>query len=262
MFKFTLGCDPELFLQDAQSNLVSAIGKIGGTKSNPRPISSLGDGFAVQEDNVALEYNIPPAATEEQFTTSIKQAVHELSQEISLYGLRFSQLSAAQFPVTELQDPAAQVFGCDPDYNAWTMRQNPRPRAGDAALRSCGGHIHVGYKFKTKAEAARLIKFMDLHHGVVSVLVDHGELRKQLYGSAGACRFKPYGVEYRTLSNFWTLRDDTVRWAWRATERAINDFENKTDAVITHGPQIVAAINNNDKIIAEQLVRRFNLLVP
>ena len=262
MRNFMLGCDPELFLQDASGALVSAIGKIGGTKSDPRPIHGLGDGFAVQEDNVALEYNIPAAQTEDQFVTSIKLAMEELGKEISLYGLAFSHLSAASFPEKELQDPAALVFGCDPDYNAWTMKRNPRPKATDAALRSCGGHIHVGYDFASKADAAMLIRYMDLHHGVVSVVVDEGELRKQLYGSAGACRFKPYGVEYRTLSNFWTLSEERIRWAWKATERAIQSLENKDDSVVSHGPQIVAAINNNDKALARELIQKFNLITP
>jgi len=59
---------------------------------------------------------------------------------------------------------------------------------------------------------------MDLYLGVPSVLMDKGELRKQLYGKAGAYRMKPYGVEYRTLSNFWIFSDTTIGWVWDNTD--------------------------------------------
>ena len=53
---FTIGADPEVFLE--RNNIpVSSIGKIGGTKYEPIHIQ---DGIFLQEDNVTVEYNIPP----------------------------------------------------------------------------------------------------------------------------------------------------------------------------------------------------------
>ena len=105
----------------------------------------------------------------------------------------------------ELEHPNAQTFGCDPDFNAWTGRKNPRPKATDKNLRSCGGHVHIGYlegKYKDLAPRS-IIKACDLYMGIPAVFMDNGTLRKQLYGKAGAYRQKGYGVEYRSLSNFW-----------------------------------------------------------
>jgi hypothetical protein len=45
-----------------------------------------------------------------------------------------------------------------------------------------------------------------------------------LYGKAGACRYKTYGVEYRTLSNFWVLSTDLRREVWERTMAACQAF--------------------------------------
>ena len=261
MHKFSLGCDPELFLVGPDGGLVSSIGKIGGSKVDPRPIDGLPEGYGVQEDNVALEFNTPPAENKETFVGNIGRALSSLRNEISMQMLEFSPLSAAAFPVEQLMDPAAQEFGCDPDFNAWTGKRNPRPSATDPTLRSCGGHVHVGYKFNTKADAQRFIRYMDLFMGVPSVIMDNGELRKELYGKHGAFRFKPYGVEYRTLSNFWIQDPKLIEWVWDSVELAMTHFDKKDIDIDNLHDQIASAIDNNDKALAQQLIQTFNCIV-
>jgi hypothetical protein len=85
--------------------------------------------------------------------------------------------------------------------------------------------------------------------------MDDGEERKKLYGKAGAMRIKPYGVEYRTPSNWWTFTDERCMWVWDATERALNNLK------IHHGVEDIVqeCINTNNKAVAESLVNEFNL---
>lgn len=260
MNKILLGCDPEIFLADAAGALHSAIGKIGGTKQQPRPLP-LGDGYAVQEDNVAIEFNIPPAATAEEFDKAIANTIAFLGEAVNdMYGLKLINMSAALFPEAELADPRALEFGCEPDYNAWTGKVNPRPKAADKRLRSCGGHVHVGYKFTSKEQARELIKLMDFNLGVPSTLSDNGDMRKELYGKYGAMRFKPYGVEYRTLSNFWVFHPKLRNWVWEATNRAVQQFE--AGMKVDHlQAEIQECINNNNKALAQQLCTAHNLPV-
>jgi hypothetical protein len=261
--KFSLGADPELFMKDANDAFFSAIGIVGGTKMMPRKLDGLPDGFAVQEDNVAVEYNIPPSATKDQFIQNIGQAMSYLSDEVSKRGLYFVNVSATnEFPDWQLDMPAAKVFGCDPDYNAWDNgRRNPRPKATDAALRTCGGHVHIGGISLDKRSIIHFMKHMDLFAGVPSVLMDKGELRKQLYGKAGAYRLKPYGGEYRSLSNFWVFDPKLCEWVWNATDMAVNAWQDGSVAIDQDGPMILEAINNNNKDIAMHLVHKYNLLV-
>lgn len=255
---FKLGCDPELFLQDAAGALRSGIGLIGGSKAQPRPLP-LGDGYAVQEDNVALEFNVPAADNVEAWDSSIGNTVAFLEQTMEKhYGLKFSNLSAAFFPQDQLNNPAALEFGCEPDYNAWTGEKNPRPKAPDATLRSCGGHVHVGWKAKDDNEKRRLIKLMDFWLGIPSVLLDDGDLRKQLYGAAGACRLKNYGAEYRTLSNFWIFQKPLRTWVWNNTSKAMGALRSDFD-IDALKDRVLHTINNNDKAEALAMVKEFNI---
>ena len=66
------GCDPEFFLKDKTGKFISAIGLVGGSKEEPKAI---GNGCFVQEDNVAVEFNIPPVNL---YHGSIKDCVHTI----------------------------------------------------------------------------------------------------------------------------------------------------------------------------------------
>lgn len=261
MINFTIGADPELFLVDPDGNYIAACGLIGGTKRDPQPLP-IGNGFAVQEDNVAVEYNIPPSRSKQEFKYNIMLAMATLTDMVRTKGLAFANTSAIVFPDEQLMHPAAKEFGCDPDFNAWNKgKRNPRPKASDANLRSCGGHIHVGHKFKSPDDLINFIKHMDLCLSVPSTVMDNGELRKSLYGKAGAFRIKPYGAEYRSLSNYWTLSEDHVGWAWDATEMALDAWQNNRFDVDTLRPRILDAVNNNNKDTAWELIEEHNLLV-
>lgn len=256
-----LGTDPEIFLKDAAGGLIASCGLIGGTKENPLPLP-IGEGFAVQEDNVAIEFNVPPSASSEEFIKHINQAMVFLREQVALQGLSFGTESAALFPEAQLQHPAARVFGCDPDYNAWTRKMNPRPKATDATLRSAGGHIHIGdIGDLTPDDVVSVIKLMDLYAGVPSVLMDKGSLRKELYGKRGAFRVKPYGVEYRTLSNFWVFEDKYVEWAWKVTAQAVDAWQNKTINPDAEDAAILDAIDNNNLQAAKYLCDKYSLMV-
>lgn len=260
--KFTLGCDPEIFLLDANNNFFSAIDTFGGSKEMPMHLQNLGEGFMVQEDNVALEFNIPPSLDSAEFNKNIKTIINYLADTaVETYALHFSTTSACLFPIEQLQDIRALEFGCEPDYNAWTGRRNPRPKAADPRLRSAGGHVHVGLHNSalTVQDKCRLGRLMDLHLGVPSVLMDEGVMRKELYGKAGAMRYKNYGMEYRTLSNFWVFSDVLNQWVWDATERAVDDFSVGRD-IQELQLQVVNAINTNDKVVAAELIAEHGLL--
>jgi len=260
--RFSLGADPELFMKDANDAFMSAVGLIGGSKHDPRPLP-IGDGFAVQEDNVAVEYNIPPSNGRDEFVTNIQRAMDYLTDMVGQQGLKFVNVSATtEFPLIQLLQPAAMEFGCDPDFNAWQAgKRNPRPKADVHTLRTCGGHVHVGHEFESKESIHDFIKHMDLFLSVPSVFQDKGELRKQLYGKAGAFRVKPYGCEYRSLSNYWVFDPKLTGWIWDATEQAMNAWQDGNIDIDAEAPAILEAINNNNKTVAKALIEKHNLLM-
>lgn len=258
--KFTIGCDPEAFLADVHGNLRAACGLIGGSKHSPLPLTTLGDGFAVQEDNVAIEFNIPPASSAREFVDSIQRTLKVLGDGVNdSLGLHINRMSAAVFDDGELVHPLSREFGCEPDFNAWTGRKNPHPKASNPNLRSCGGHVHVGFDTNT-INRQRVIRMMDVCLGVPSVLMDEDEMRRELYGKMGAHRIKPFGVEYRTLSNFWIFHPRHIEWVYANTKRAV-ELADSPFAVDEYKDRILDAIDNNNKEVASHLCNELQLEV-
>jgi len=250
MSKFTIGADPELFLLK-KGLPFSAIGLIGGTKEDPKPMQK--KGFFVQEDNVSVEFNVPPAHNHEEFIANIQYVMSTLKKKLKAFDL--STDSALVFPEEQLMHPKALEFGCEPDYNAWTKEMNPRPKATDASLRSAGGHVHVG----TKEDPIEVIRAMDLFVGCPSIKMDKGTLRRQLYGKAGAFRQKNYGCEYRTLSNFWIFSSELIQWVYEQTAKAIDFVESGETIDPKHGDIIQECINNSNEKAYESLREIYRL---
>lgn len=246
---FTIGADPELFFRNKiTGNFVSSVGLIGGTKEAPKPI---GEGCAVQEDNVAVEFNTPPCDSMESFIASLDYNLNYLQDEAEKLGLTLAIEPSGLFPWEELETPAARIFGCDPDFNAWTRQQNPRPANVAGNLRSAGGHIHVGFDWK-KYNFEQVVRAMDIFVGCEMLEFDTDTQRRELYGKAGAFRRKPYGIEYRTASNAWIKSRELMEWAYRQTEKALT-FVEKGKVVIPDlnmfniSNKIVNTINESDK---------------
>lgn len=250
-----LGADPEVFLVNEAGKHISAIGFINADKWNPLQIPGFAKGFTLQEDNVSLEYGIPPAATADEFVHHIQLVMEKSKDWLVVDGkpLSFSKLSCTVFDQDQMAHPLAHVFGCEPDFDAWTGGVNKKPTPPHKYMRSAGGHIHV----ETKKDPREIVKYMDLYLSVPAVLMDNGIERKQLYGAKGAYRPKPYGVEYRTLSNFWIFDEKLIRWAWNQTERALASTVN-VDELETY---IDMAVNKNDKDMAEALINEYQLEV-
>jgi Phage phiEco32-like COOH.NH2 ligase-type 2 len=215
-----LGCDPELFLVDNTGKFISSIGKIGGSKEYPLPIDDLGN--ALQEDNVAVEFNIAPASSFDAFYENINKVLTELEARVAKMNLNLAIVPSAEFDWDQLQDEAAMVFGCEPDFNAWTGEVNPHPGCENLQLRSAGGHIHIGYDNSNQQNQMNLVRAVDIFVGVAGILYDTDERRRLLYGKPGAFRPKSYGVECRSPSNFWIKSKEMQEWAYKQTMKAIS----------------------------------------
>jgi hypothetical protein len=247
-----LGADPELFLRNEAGKFISSVGLIGGTKDFPQPI---GYGCAIQEDNVAVEFNTPPCATVEDFIKSITYNKEVIAERVAKLGLQLCITPSAVFDDDQLQTEGAKTFGCDPDFNAWEGgHQNPRPSAENQNLRSAGGHIHI----ESDLDPLELVKAMDLFVGCPMIEFDTDEDRRKLYGKAGAFRKKPYGVEYRTASNAWIESEERIRWVWAQTDKAIKFVEEGNTLSDEDGMLIQKCINESNLSALVELRLRFN----
>lgn len=256
----TIGTDIEVFGRKPNGKHVALCGLIGGTKEQPRQIEGLPAGFMLQEDNVSCEFNIPPCETKAEWMNAIKIINREVYHELRHMGFQISPLASVSFDTEDLQHPQALVFGCEPDYNAWTMKENEKPKAEDKNLRTAGGHIHVG----SNTEMVQGVQLMDLYLGVPSVILDNNPAsieRRKLYGKAGAMRPKPYGWEYRVLSNFWIFSEHLTKWVFEQTKLATDpEYCYKIDEKL--GKLIQTCINTSDIDIAIKLVNKCKINLP
>jgi len=260
----TLGSDPEIFLVDENdtTRFISAIGKIGGTKEYPRHV---GDGIALQEDCTAVEFCIPPSKTKEELVSNIEMGLLKIAKAIEGKGLNMAIVASAHFANEELLHPLAVLAGCDPDFCAWNGEANESADLLLTNLRVAGAHIHVGYENPSEEVSLAIVKAMDLFLGVPSILMDTDTERKQLYGKSGCFRFKPYGVEYRTLSNFWLKSPELIKWVFTNTQKAIEWInEDQSYLLENYRSDIVMSINNSNKEVAENLIKEFSIpvLIP
>lgn len=273
-----IGADVELFVQHKPSKeIVSAEGMIKGTKDVPFIFDPTNKYFATSLDNVLAEFCIPPATNKVEFYNYLRKSMAYINKTLPK-DYCTAVMQAVVMDEKWLQTKHAQLFGCEPDFNAYTGRQNDRPNAEDKRLRSAGGHIHISWRdilfpyveadykgdFPKKhylgdEQRCQLIRAIDLNVGVPSVILEPDNKRKELYGKAGCFRPKEYGVEYRTISNFYLQSRKLTNWVYDAIMAAIA-WINEGNVIDEYfGRHIEDTINNNDKHLAIELVKTFNL---
>ena len=261
-YNITVGADPEILLFDTELMSMSAvIGHLGGTKEEPRVV----DMGAVQEDNVMAEYNIDPARTAQEFSDH-HAVVQRILQELLPPNLVLTRAASHEYSLEQLESFGEEAFvmGCEPDFNVYRFSNNRRPNARGTGLRTAGGHVHIGYDDPCEDTAILMGRACDLVMGLPSLLEDKDERRRELYGSAGAIRFKPYGMEYRTLSNYWVFDDDMRKKIFGRAVKAVQLVkEGHVNFDTTAGipaSKIRRAINTNDKAFAEEVINQLGLV--
>jgi len=225
-----VGADPELFVINKNKELVSGYGMIEGTKHNPLPV----DNGAVQVDGMALEFNITPAKDCDEFVSNIKSVMATLKSMIPK-GHKLVAEPVARFSeeVFKSSPEEALMLGCDPDFNAYDGgNQFPTPSA-ETNFRTASGHIHIGWTKDADIEdpahiqdCINIVQQLDVALGIMSNQTEDDRVRRSLYGKIGCFRPKPYGVEYRTLSNTWLRSDESIKAVYENTIKAVKDLLN------------------------------------
>ena len=222
--EWLIGADPEVFIRSkVTGKLVSAHGMLPGDKKNPFPVKY----GAVQVDGMAAEFNIDPARTAEEFVRNVKSVMATLGKMIGdEYELAIVPTAHFGSELIDAQPEEAKILGCDPDYSAWTSRQNDAPDV-DTPYRTGAGHIHIGWTKDADANSQQhrdicehLIRTLDMYTSPLLRLEDD-VLRRKLYGKQGSYRPKSYGCEYRTPSNVWLTNEKTMRLMFQMVRTAI-----------------------------------------
>ncbi len=260
---YVAGADPELMVHSPAGQLISAIPLIPGTKQEPTKVKC----GAIQHDNVMAEFNVDPAATSEEFEHNTREVLRELVKFVAPNRLLVQ--ASAEYPTEALENEEAQVFGCDPDFDSWTLMMNEFDTTkGLQRFRSAGGHFHVGYKDSTKEMLSdpygkvEVVKMLDIFQGIPSIILDPDPTapkRRSLYGKAGAHRPKDYGVEYRALGNFWVRSPAILQLMYELANLAVElTLQGESGKIIKSvgEKRIQRIINRSDRGGAGRVVER------
>lgn len=199
----TFGSDPE-FLLVKDRTPKSAIAIIQGSPDNRIKVK----GHEFYYDNVLAECAIKPGKSKKEVLANVKEAIQIYADMARPF--RLTAAASAVFADSELEHEDARKAGCAPDWCAYEIKLKDPPKEAiqNGNSRTCGGHIHIGSELLAAdgPEPILAILMLDLFVGVPSLHVDRDPTsvaRRRIYGQAGRYRTKDYGVEYRSLSNFW-----------------------------------------------------------
>lgn len=232
-----IGADPEVFLFKGEAP-VSAVGLVPGTKANPFKVAN----GAVQLDGMAAEFNIDPATSAEEFNNNIQSVLDTLKSMVGDHNLNAIPTAHFGRELIMAQPDSARDLGCEPDYNAYTGKENPRPNV-DAPFRTGAGHVHIGWTEGANPFSPQhfndcrvLAAQLDSALGIPSLAFDTDTIRREMYGDWGAFRPKPYGMEYRVLSNSWLKNPELIKWVFDTTKVAFKNLLIKGETIL-HNPR-------------------------
>ena len=206
-----VGSDPEVFVQDANKNVIPAFNFLG-PKSKPDKTSMgafTGSNMPRYWDGFQAEFETFPNSCLSYLVDSIyyglkgvylKAKAHDKNATLSIKTVMDISPELLETSLPEHVD-----FGCMPSLNAYSIQTEKRP-GREVNFRPAGGHIHFGLGKHTEEKAIPIIKALDAIIGVacVSMFASLDDPRRRmLYGLPGEYRLPAHGIEYRTLSNAW-----------------------------------------------------------
>lgn len=272
LIRCNLGGDPEFFVANKRGQVLNADRFFPG-KDNPMRVGESEGKCRLFFDGIQGEMAYGPAHCREVISGRIRAVlmmVHNLIKENKVI---LKPSSRIQRSVINQADPEARIFGCAPDFNAYTRSVNTcEMDASRHPFRYAGGHLHFGTsmrlevmskanpeKFMVEEEEMhlRLIKMMDLLITIPTLPLDNApgsKRRRDKYGKAGCFRPTPYGIEYRTPSCWWLKSPMTVslvyalgRMAWSITA---HQLDKEFYQVLDIGEEEVRGIINESDIEA------------
>jgi hypothetical protein len=271
-----VGSDPEVFLRDNKGQLVSALDVIPGHKEDPYPTKN----GSVQPDNILAEFNSRPARNAIEFIQNHKLILSDLKDIIAPLDLQLDFVASAIADKSLLSDPRTCVAGCDPDFNVWKCRllegggfrlkPNRSANYRITQVRAAGGHLHISFDQADDDPSFinrfNFVKALDYNLGVMSVIHDPDNQRRELYGKAGSFRPKavegrdPYnGVEYRTLSNFWLRSEELMGLVYSKVVEVYENLEELADKAEYYSQSIQEIINKGDSEAAKVFCENENI---
>lgn len=270
-----MGCDPELFIRK-DGKLVESSKLI----KEDIEVESRGK---VVKDGIQIELNPLNNHCRETLRNNIAYCLKTLKDVAGEKGFELDWSPVVELTEEEMDEVSAEGkrFGCKPSYNVYLPKGNRESEITvdpkEYRFRSAGGHLHLGIKgYWNKEDEKKVleknfdetIKLLDYIVGNTCVMFEADEPlikeRRRVYGKAGEYRTPKYGIEYRTLSNFWMKDYKLMSMVFGLARIALSiaardDAKNKAIGTILSSvgeSRVIKAINENDGELAKRNFRR------
>lgn len=226
----TIGCDAEGFFVSPDNKPVPVVGLLGGEKGNPLRFT----GGGILEDCVAWEINPDPVKFTEgsrEFVNNITTCLNKVRARAAELDLKVDISSSKLFLKKDLKTEQAMVSGCSPSYDAWELVMLDAIDLTTTNHRFASGDLHIGFP---EADAGRfnrinLIRIMDSIIGMNEIVRTKKTERNKYYGQAGVHRPTDYGVEYKSIGNFWLRSEDRMEWMFHVAEECLQRLRGYAD---------------------------------
>ncbi len=296
-----LGCDPEFFFADKKGNIVGSEKVL--TKNDKIDRGLVIDGVQAELNPGASYCRQLLAGNISSCFRCLRDALRNRGIDVTVKIDSLVDISRREL---DSLSEGCQVFGCDPSTNIYNEGENKtstiKVDPKQYLKRSAGGHIHLGnayvnyldkkyaqtdpdidpsylryHELAKRIESALkskpdiMVAILDITVGNTCVLLDRsaGNVeRRENYGRAGEYRLKPYGIEYRTLSNFWLRSYQLMSFVTGLCRFAVHVVSESTpennyvEAFLNAVPRedIVRAINENNVELAMANFKRLEHL--
>lgn len=284
----SIGSDPEFFIVKNNQALPSCM-FVQAMKNN-----SIKSPFKIFKDNLLIEGNIPPSCSIKGFINNMETLKGMMKNRIQKKEAQLISTDAMKFAPRFLTLPDASDFGCSNYFDAWDDIKNvltipkshPTPKFR-SNLRTAGFHIHLGLAYEgtyqdinsqqtkslkdlTNTALEKVIKFhinrvivkiFDLLVTNTSRHIHVHQERAKGYGSFGAFRNTPYGLECRSLGGYFTQK----KYLWWVAEQSIRAISHtsflikKNPEALIHFSKDVNLETINNLFIKPELYKKFHL---
>jgi hypothetical protein len=276
-----MGSDPEIFIRDSDGHLVdsfTALAKASCTKDEVTAASMSALGLTLYRpygtivtDGVQAEVHPDEDQCIALHCTRVFGVLKFWAQKLLVQGLRPDFTQTLELTEDDINrfDPACRQLGCQPSMNIY----EPDAKLGIDPVtykwRSAGGHIHIGHGLRAGdpliSRLSDIVPLLDVLVGNTSVLIDRDPLasqRRKVYGRAGEFRLPNYGLEYRTLSNFWLRAPQLHSLIFELARLAFQTAVNSTPRPVWDNsayPPTMTSLTQPEKNFAGELMSCVNI---
>jgi hypothetical protein len=259
----TFGADPEMFILGRNCNVIPAFKFLPAKEDVINYVHNIfWDGFQAEWSYKRGHENI------NHLLEAIRHSIRKLnalakSHDEDAY-LTLLNVVNIDKDIMEAAGDRHVEFGCMPSYNIYGISGEGISNPRELLYRFAGGHMHFG-GWKKKPNYIKTVKLLDAILGVWAVSAARefdNPMRRKYYGLAGEFRKpvyadKTYGIEYRTLSNFWLASPQVAKATWELAHLVLRLAESKRASEwIASEWNVQDAINNYNVKLADKILSK------